>query len=308
MLKCLNFSQLLIILSILLSSVTRAQFDSGEIEKLISLKGQDIESSVDRISGVFLGRKYNTSGPLGEGEEAKYDQDPLWRTDEFDCTTYVETIMAIILSDSVEDFQQRMTAIRYLNGEVSFVTRNHFTSLDWVPRNIEEGFIADITDQVFDSAAVKEAKTVIKKKSWYEKMGESRLSLISKSSKEKNEALEQLRNEGHQFDDQEARLNYMPIAEIFDHKGRIKNQVFKNIRSAHIINIVRPDWNLEKYIGTNINVSHQGLAIRKSDGLYFRHASPSGQGVVTEQKLEDYLRKYINHKTIKGINILEILY
>jgi len=304
--QCLKFSHLIILLSLTAGGNSLANFNVNEVSELIDNKNGAIEDNVEVVSSVFLGRKYNTLGPLGEGYSAKYDQDPLWRTDEFDCTTYVETVMAILLSDSIDEFKQRMNMIRYLNGEISFVNRNHFTSLDWIPRNIDQGYIEDITNEVFEYDEVLEAETIINKKNWYKKMGEARVSLSSKSNRSKSVALKELREEGVDFEPEIATINYMPINKIFNANKSVKKSVFSKIKSGHIINIVRPNWNLEKYIGTNLNVSHQGFAIRHNNKLFFRHASPSGEGVVTQQVLSDYLRNYIGHKTIKGINIIEI--
>jgi hypothetical protein len=289
-----------------MTNFTFSFFDETEISKLINSKNGSVEEHVGSISKTFMGRKYNTQGPLGEGADARYDQDPLWRTDEFDCTTYVETIMAILLSNDIVEFKEKMNLIRYREGEISFVTRNHFTSADWIPRNIEAGFIRDITNDVFDSSKVREAQTTIDKKGWYRKMGESRLSLQDKTE-DKYQLLESLRDEGEQFAPELAYVYYMPVDKIFKKNKKLKKGIFSHIKSGSVINIVRPDWNLTKYIGTNLNISHQGLAIRENGKLYFRHASPTGEGKVRQDLLEDYLRKYIGHKTVKGINVLEIV-
>ena len=306
--KCTNFRHLAIVLMSLLSLQVFSVFDEDEINSLLEARNGDISESVNKLSAVFLGRSYNTLGPLGEGVDATYDQDPLWRTDEFDCTTYVETVMALLLADDIEDFKRRITEIRYQNGKISFITRNHFTSADWIPQNIELGVIEDITTEVFNEKYIEMASSKINKKEWYKKMNMDRISILEKSTLEDREdLLNELQEEGNQYDPVMASIPFMPIKHIFKKNKKLRRRVFNSINSGDIINIVRPNWNLEKYIGTNINVSHQGLAIRDNGSLYFRHASPSGKGVVKQDLLEDYLRKYIGHKTVKGINILKII-
>ena len=75
----------------------------------------------------FLGMPYMVS-PLGEG--ALPDDGPLIRYDAFDCTTFVETVLANGDTDC-------MNQIRYRDGEIGFLTRNHFIECDWLPNNVD---------------------------------------------------------------------------------------------------------------------------------------------------------------------------
>ena len=73
----------------------------------------------------FLGVPYMNS-PLGEG--VMPDSDPLIRFDAFDCTTFVETVLA---GGDVN----KLNKIRYKNGNVGFLNRNHFIESDWLINN-----------------------------------------------------------------------------------------------------------------------------------------------------------------------------
>ena len=73
----------------------------------------------------YLGARYEVS-PLGEC--ALPDDDPLIRFDAFDCTTFVETVLA-------DGCECCLTQIRYKNGEIGFLTRNHFVESDWLVNN-----------------------------------------------------------------------------------------------------------------------------------------------------------------------------
>lgn len=77
----------------------------------------------------FLDYPYIDS-PLGEG-----DVKPKFRTDGFDCMTYVETCLALSLSDSADDILPNLDLIRYRDGIADYEHRNHFVSIDWVPNN-----------------------------------------------------------------------------------------------------------------------------------------------------------------------------
>ena len=81
---------------------------------------------VPRLPGHdFLGARYINS-PLGEG--CAPDSDPLIRFDAFDCTTFVETVMA---NGDIETLNQ----IRDKDGKIGFLNRNHFIESDWLANN-----------------------------------------------------------------------------------------------------------------------------------------------------------------------------
>ena len=81
---------------------------------------------VPRLPGHdFLGTRYINS-PLGEG--CAPDSDPLIRFDAFDCTTFVETVIA---NGDIETLNQ----IRYKDGQIGFLNRNHFIESDWLVNN-----------------------------------------------------------------------------------------------------------------------------------------------------------------------------
>jgi hypothetical protein len=70
---------------------------------------------------------------------------------------------------------------------------------------------------------------------------------------------------------------------------------------------VRPNWDLTESIGTHMNVSHQGLIFQFRNGTYLRHASNSGTKKVMDIPLLDYLKKFENHPTLKGIHLMEVV-
>lgn len=78
-----------------------------------------------QIGDEYMGAKY-VNDPLGEGRAP--DTDPLIRSDAFDCTTFVETVLAHGDVDT-------LNKIRYKNGEIDFINRNHFIETEWLPNN-----------------------------------------------------------------------------------------------------------------------------------------------------------------------------
>lgn len=102
----------------------------------------------------FLGVKYQDS-PLGE--EMPPDNDPIIRFDAFDCTTFVETVLA-------DSDKEKLNRIRYKNGQVGFLNRNHFIETDWIQNN------SDIVENVSKKYAETQIRTVvIDKSNWFKK-------------------------------------------------------------------------------------------------------------------------------------------
>lgn len=112
--------------------------------------------AVSRLPGdEFLGVPYMVS-PLGEA--VLPDADPLIRFDVFDCTTFVETVLA-------DANQEKLNKIRYKNGEVGFLSRNHFIESDWLQNNSE--LVENVSGKY---AQTKIMNVTIDKKSWFKKL------------------------------------------------------------------------------------------------------------------------------------------
>jgi hypothetical protein len=266
-----------------------------------------IDERIALISALFLGKPYEL-GPLGEGRDARFDQHPLYRTDKFDCLTYVETVLALAYGNDLADFQRHIRALRYADAQPSFITRNHFMSVDWIPNNTEKGYIHDITERFVDEQGQPLAVTAvatIDKPSWYRHFTTDTLTLETPLPAEQKQALlKELQALASQTQIQESRLPYLPLTGLFDAQGEPRQAIFDQIPNGAIINIVRPNWDLADRIGTHLNVSHTGFAIRSGDTLFYREASTTGE--VIDIPLTDYLKNYLTSPTIKGINILQV--
>lgn len=118
---------------------------------LFVLFGCSVASQSD-IGGQYLGVQY-VPDPLGEGFAP--DSDPLIRTDAFDCTTFVETVLA----DGDVD---KLTQIRYKNGKIGFLNRNHFIETDWLENN--SGIVTDVTAQYGETVT---RVVVTDKENWF---------------------------------------------------------------------------------------------------------------------------------------------
>jgi hypothetical protein len=288
------------ILSFILISTTLLAGPREEVEIILSRYHAETKVSrrLDVISKNFLGLPYG-NGPLGEGPDGRYDQDPLYRLDTFDCTTYVETMMAFAMSRSISEFEVILDKIRYKDGEVDYLKRNHFTDLQWIPFNVENGFMSEINTLVVDSSEIKIAQALINYPGWLKSIKIDQIVVPMASPNERKILLEELQAEAVNFEPQIASVPYIPIKTIIS-----RPELLKKVPSGTVVNFVRPNWDLTDLIGTHQNISHQGFLFRFNNGLYLRHASTTGK--VEEILFYDYLKKFQNHATLKGIHLMQV--
>ncbi|WP_165942880.1 N-acetylmuramoyl-L-alanine amidase-like domain-containing protein [Marinomonas flavescens] len=267
---------------------------------------------IERLSATLLGAPY-VDGNLGEGINGKYDKDPLWRFNEFDCTTYVETVLAGAMSQSANDFVPNLLKIRYDHGQVSFVTRNHFPSVDWIPNN--HWMLKDITQQIGGTQTAL-ANTIIDKKAWYQRMALNRIQNITATPESKKTLLIALKKEGRSLKPESVSTPYIPLSAIFlqDQVARssvlqqrltystINQALLNRIPTGSVISMVRPNYNVKRWIGTNMNITHQAIAIRKHGRLYIRNASLI-MGKVVDQEFVHYFSRYLEGSSLKGFNV-----
>lgn len=255
------------------------------------------------FSHLFLNKPYALTA-LGEGPQGQFDQAPLYRFDAFDCQTYVETVLALALSNSAPQFKQCINHFRYANGKVDYIQRHHFTSPDWNAFNQEQGFLQDITDQIINQHhqhISRYAATTIDQANWYQHFDPSKIRLCIATQDLNQQRLNQLRQLGKALPNKKSHIAYIPIQALTS-KDKHSQYLLDQIPSGAIIEIVRPNWDLTKLIGTHLNVSHIGFAIREKGILYFYQAS-SLENKVYKIPLEDYLISMLAQPTIQGINI-----
>ena len=167
--------------------------------------------SLDNSVGAeYIGARYEND-PLGE--EIPPDNDPLIRFDAFDCTTFVETVLA---DGDVEKLNQ----IRYRDGKPNFINRNHFIETDWLENNHK--IVANVSNQY---AATTIRNITIDKKSW----------------------LKTVHNIDAEFAPQNTNLEYIPYQNIRDIKiskpvivlfisdtGKIRDKIGTDLAVRHM--------------------------------------------------------------------------
>ncbi|NUN04115.1 MAG: DUF1460 domain-containing protein [Bdellovibrio sp.] len=256
-----------------------------------------LPQKIEYFSAKFLNKPY-LGGALGEGAQSHFDNDPLYRFDAFDCTTYVETVMALALADSPSSFLEVLNRIRYQDGKISLFTRNHFTSLDWTPNAERLGYLRDFTNYLAVGKTMS-LTTLIEKQKWYEKQAAS----MVKSTDLIAEKMQYIKEKTQNLPNAVVSLPYIEKSDLLQNP-----EMLLHFPAAGVINIVRKNWNVRDAIGTALDISHQGIFFERNGEIIFRHASfrKSSQYVV-ETPLLDYVRHNLSDPTFAGINVLSLM-
>jgi hypothetical protein len=233
--------------------------------------------SVEQLSRKYVGFPYGSS-PSGEGVNGIYDKDPMINTRIFDCTTFVETIMLEYISQFENGMSKRQLteSIRYIDRVPTFLNRNHFISLDWLPNNNSEGHLKEITADIFPRY-YKTLTKVIDKDNWFEKY--------------------------HKITKTPYRASRVDIDVITLDRISKNPRLIDRIPSGSVISFVTYQNQSHLKIPFKIHVLHQGLLVRKNGKAYIRHASNKRVGVIEELATKK-LRKT---NSFESININKIM-
>lgn len=196
----------------------------------VLLVGCSYQGNHDFIGAEYLGTKYILN-PLGEG--AGVDPDPLIRFDAFDCVTFVETTLA-------GGGQEKLNKIRYQDGVIDFVNRNHFIDTDWLQNNSD--LVQNVSAQYAPTAI---RRVTIDKKKWFKKN----------------------HNIDTKFKKQTVELEYIP----YKHAKDII------VQKPMVVLFVNAPGRVVDRIGTDLAVRHMGFLL--PDGR-LRHASIRQKSVV----------------------------
>lgn len=248
-----------------------------EIEdRLYASQTHSLTARLMHLTEPFLGAPYVIS-PLGEGPAHDIDPDPRIRFDAFDCTTFVETGIALSMADSYQEAQTLLDVIRYRNGDAHFIHRRHFPESEWIPELIEMGFLQDITAMVAGKDVSFEKKRLDLKR-W---------------KKRKKKILDELPT------------SRIPIGTFTLPVWPLKKayRSYKKIPEGTVLNLVR--INRES---VPVRVSHQGLVINKNGKLYLRHAADRMYHSVVDEPLKKFFKRMMAYKKwpVEGINLLQI--
>ena len=263
------------------------------------------------MTKIFLGRPYLLE-PIGEGQQGHFDQAPPFWLNEFDCVTLVNMGLALMRAQEVEQFELNMKQMCYHDAQDEYLYRTHYSiGTEWNTNAHKHGWVNDVTENIVDEnekSVAEYAITLIDRPNWFQSRKLSHIRLLKPIDKYEGQALlRQLQQLSFHIDVVHCHLPYLPLSIIFDAQSNANETILSQIPDLSIIEIVRPNWDMRKEIGTHLNVSHLGFAFRNAQGeLIFRHAS-SLIGKVVELPLTQYLRERMANSTIKGINVQKVL-
>ncbi|GEM_PF-420332 len=195
----------------------------------------ELSKRVVRIGRKNIGQPYEIY-LLGEFPFELIDPQPLYCLPKSDCLVFSEHTYAMSLSRDWPSFFAMLQRIRYKDGRIGFVTRNHWTTADWDPNNA--WLVRDITAEVGGDRV----------KPFYQKLDRAHSSLYKKNNIQSNAPVEEIRT------------SYIPFEILPEVQGKL--------RDGDFVNIIY-DWD------GNFDCAHTGLVAIGADGTaHFLHSSP----------------------------------
>lgn len=223
------------------------------------------------IAELLLGTPYVGGGIEGEPEMLTI------RFDSLDCTTFVETVLALEMTleerrSSWHDFAYNLERLRYRGGSLNgYASRLHYLS-DWIIDNSHRGNLQEVTERIGKSMS--QIKT---------------LDFMSRN-RDKYPALA----DGNEFE----RMKGFEMGYRSHRYSYIKGVDIKNadIKDGDIIAITTKTPGLD--------VQHVGIAKLKDGGVYLIHASSAeGKVVVDTLPLAEYLRR---NRSATGVRVVRL--
>lgn len=232
--------------------------------------------SITDVAKQFLGKPY-----IASTLEVRDKEDLIINLRELDCTTFVETCIAIHLAKrsgnpSFSNYCKKLSDIRYRNGEINgYPSRLHYMT-DWTYENQKNGVLEDISLQLGGEIIYKPINYMTTHTDSYKYLRSDKLNV------EKMKIVEEDINGRNSY-------RVIPVNKIADTE--------KNIKDGDII--------LFATTIEGLDYSHVGIAYYKKDGqLSFIHASSKGKKVLIESKS---LVKYCqSSKICSGITVLRL--
>lgn len=230
-----------------------------KVEEIKTLDQPDMGGTVVAVGKTFAGMPYHS-----KTLEIHEDEKLIINLRGFDCTTYVENVLAFSLmlkkeADEFEAFGSILTNIRYRDGDLAgYSSRLHYFS-DWLYNNEIKGLVRNISCELGGVKTKKEISFMTSHRELYPGLGDDK-------------SFEHLQTTEEMLSGNE--LCYIPKDKI--------NAVESRIEDGDIIALATSIEGLD--------VTHTGFAHRKADGrIYLLHASISGEVEVSDKPLAEYL-------------------
>lgn len=225
-----------------------------------------------RIGESFLGTPYVGGTLEGLPETLTVD------LDEFDCTTFVETVAALAITvnehrTSWRDFVYNLGQLRYRNGSADgYGSRLHYFS-DWVVNNTHRGALREVTDRIGAPATY----------------AEKTLDFMTANA-----------------DKYPALADSASLAAVKNIEIGFRRHRFPFIKTVNIGKGNLADGDIVAITSSlkNLDVTHMGIVKHVDGKPYLLHASSkAGKVVIDELPLADYVRR---NRTATGIRVIRL--
>lgn len=289
-----NRNSLVIILLLLLISVSASSFgrpstttsavdyqkaDSQKVMQLFA-KAKGKQMTMGQLM-VFFGRQFLGVPYVGKTLEKNKNEKLVVNLRELDCTTYVETVLALSRcvaqrKTTFASYCTQLRLIRYADGVVSYPTRKHYFTY-WIQQSARQGLVKDIQSPNPPFKAVQTVKAdymtrhisqypmLVAHPEWVGKIADMEKAITG------------------------LKPRYIPKSALNNTK-----LLRSTVHNGDIIGLVTTKSGLE--------ISHLGIAVWHKDGLHMLNASSLQHKVVEDG---DLLKSYLSkRKSEKGIRIV----
>ncbi|MCY7352343.1 MAG: DUF1460 domain-containing protein [Cytophagaceae bacterium] len=238
-------------------------------EKMRLPRGQTVAETALTIAQSFVDAPY-VSGTLEspDGEERL-----MANLREFDCTTFVENVLALARTRHTEkpdyqNFKYILQQIRYRGGHIrGYASRLHYFS-DWLVENASAGQLVNLTELFGGEPLRKEVRFMTAHRNQYTSLS----NLLSYNELS-----------GREEEINRREIFFIPKYKTRSLEGQLQDGDLIGITSA------RP----------GLDVAHEGFVLRRNDRAYLLHASSEfGRVMLTFSPLSDYLTRNSGHNGV----------
>lgn len=251
--------------------------DTTRITALL-IEASKIKNPQERIAEIgkqFIGTPYVAHTLEGEKEQLTIN------LDELDCTTFVETTMAIAYTagegrTSWHDFIYNLERLRYRNGQINgYASRLHYIS-NWIVDNTHRGNFNEVTNLFPRYNYIERSISFMtENREKYTAMKDSTVYANIKNI--------ELGYSNHRF----------PYIKTIDLNRKETKQA---IREGDIIALVT---NMK-----NLDVTHMGIVVKENGEPYLLHASSNnGKVEISKLPLYEFMKR---NRSLSGIRVIRL--
>jgi hypothetical protein len=197
------------------------------------------------------------------------NQNPVYRFDYLNCQTLVQVTMALLYSQSLNQFEKNILKISYgaagnPNGEiVHYYNRNHFIDADLNPINEQNGWLIDVTTQGDLAPFAKTTTAILTRQQWFSTQQKNLSDVVQVLSDQEGAAMVK------RF---QTMYSHLDFPHFTREKIRLTYQALLDaIPTPAVAEIVSDTkkWtiqheNIKTRIGTELNIPHLGFVYRKT--------------------------------------------